>query len=37
MIKPTNYPEASPFSDSELAEWQTLYKGIFAMAEERQG
>ena len=35
MIKPKNYPEASPFSDSELAEWQALYKGIFAMAEER--
>jgi hypothetical protein len=35
MIKPKNYPEASSFSDNEMNEWKTLFKGIFAMAEER--
>lgn len=35
MIRPKNFPEASPFSDQELATWQTLYRGIFRMAKER--
>ena len=35
MIKPKNFPEASPFSDAELAEWKALYAGIFKMAKER--
>jgi hypothetical protein len=35
MIKPRNFPEASPYNDSELKEWQTLFKGIFRMAKER--
>lgn len=35
MIRPKNFPEASPFNDAELAEWKKLWSGIFAMAKER--
>jgi hypothetical protein len=35
MIKPKNFPEASPFTDAELAVWQKLFHGILGMAEER--
>ncbi len=35
MIKPKNFPEASPFNDQQMAEWQALYRGIFRMAKER--
>ena len=35
MIKPKNFPEASPFTDAELQEWQNLFHGIFRMAKER--
>jgi hypothetical protein len=35
MIKAKNFPEASPFSDQELKEWQALFHGIFALAKER--
>ncbi len=35
MIMPENFPEASPFSEDELAEWQNLYRQIFRMASER--
>jgi len=35
MIKPKNFPEASPFTDTQLNEWQTLFHGIFRMAKER--
>src|SRR5690606_24965763 len=35
MIKPKNFPEASPWTDKELAEWQQLYRAIFRMAKER--
>jgi hypothetical protein len=35
MIRPRNFPEASPWSEKELAEWQHLYRGILRMAEER--
>ena len=35
MIKPKNFPEASPFNDEELKEWQVLYRNIFRMAKER--
>ncbi len=35
MIKPKNFPEAGPWSDEELAEWQHLYHEIFRMAKER--
>ena len=35
MIKPKKFPEASPFTDAQLKEWQTLFHGIFRMAKER--
>jgi hypothetical protein len=35
MINPKNFPEASPFTDAELAVWQRLFHGILGMAEER--
>lgn len=35
MIKPTNFPLASPWTEEELEEWQHLYRDIFRMAKER--
>ena len=35
MIKPKNFPEASPWNDTEMKEWQTLFRSIFKMAKER--
>lgn len=35
MIKPRNFPEASPFNDKEMEEWKNLHKSIFKMAKER--
>jgi hypothetical protein len=35
MVRPRNFPEASPWSEKELAEWQRLYREIFRMAKER--
>lgn len=35
MIRPRNFPEASPWSEAEFAEWQALYRGIFRLAKER--
>jgi hypothetical protein len=35
MIKPKNFPKASPFTDAELKVWQNLYHSIFRMAKER--
>ncbi|MBN1392271.1 MAG: hypothetical protein JW947_05650 [Sedimentisphaerales bacterium] len=35
MIQPKNFPEASPWSEKEFAEWQRLYREIFRMAKER--
>jgi len=35
MIKPKNFPKASPWSDKEMADWQHLYHKIFRMAKER--
>ena len=35
MIRARNFPEACPFADSELKEWQTLFHSIFRMAKER--
>ncbi len=35
MVRPKNFPEASPWSEKEFAEWQHLYKEIFRMAKER--
>lgn len=36
MIRAKNFPEASPFSDSEMKEWQTLFHGILRLAKERE-
>jgi hypothetical protein len=35
MIRPENFPEACPFDDEEMKEWQHLFHGIFRMARER--
>ena len=35
MIKPKNYPEASPWTDKEMKEWQHFYHGLLRMAKER--
>ena len=35
MIKPRNFPEASPWSEVEMAEWKNLFGSIFKMASER--
>ena len=35
MIRSKNFPEACPFNDKELKEWQDLFRGIFRMAKER--
>jgi len=35
LIKPKNFPEASPWTDAEMKEWQTLFHAIFRMAKER--
>ncbi len=35
MVLPKNFPEASPWSKDELADWQHLYREIFRMAKER--
>lgn len=35
MIKPKNFPEASPFDEKEMKEWQDLHKEILRMADER--
>jgi hypothetical protein len=35
MIKPKNFPEASPWSDSEIKQWKNLFGSIFRMARER--
>ncbi len=35
MVRPKNFPEASPWSEKEQAEWQRLYREIFRMAKER--
>ncbi len=35
MIRAENYPEATPFNDQELEEWQGFWKSLFAMAKER--
>lgn len=35
MIKPRNFPKASPWTDEEFREWQHLYREIFRMAKER--
>lgn len=35
MIRTKNFPEANPFSDQELREWQRLHREIFRLAKER--
>jgi hypothetical protein len=35
MIRPKHFPEASKWSDAQFAEWQKLYRGVFALAKER--
>lgn len=35
MIKPKNFPEASPWNDQQMQQWKKLFGGIFKMAEER--
>jgi len=35
LIKPKNFPEASPWTDKEMKEWQLLFNTIFRMAKER--
>ncbi|MEM6845244.1 MAG: hypothetical protein AAF632_23730 [Bacteroidota bacterium] len=35
LIRPTNYPEATGFTDAELADWQQFWRRLFAMAKER--
>lgn len=35
MIRPKNFPEASPFTEAEFAQWKALYQAIFRMAKER--
>lgn len=35
MIRPRGFPEASPWTPEEMAEWQRLYRGILGMAKER--
>ena len=35
MFRPKHFPEACPWSDGELAEWQHFYREVFRMAKER--
>ena len=35
LIRPANFPKATPFTDEELSRWQHLYRNIFRMARER--
>ena len=35
LIKPKNFPEASPWNDKEMKEWQSLFHSIARMASER--
>lgn len=35
MIRPEGFPEACPFSDKELAQWQRFWCRLFSMAKER--
>ncbi|MCU7550165.1 hypothetical protein OCK74_13660 [Chitinophagaceae bacterium LB-8] len=35
LIRPKNFPEASPFHEKEMKEWQHLFRSIFQMARER--
>ncbi|MEJ2543192.1 MAG: glycoside hydrolase family 20 zincin-like fold domain-containing protein, partial [Calditrichaceae bacterium] len=35
LIKPKNFPEASPWTDEEMDKWKSLFHGIFKLAKER--
>ncbi|MFW5690096.1 MAG: glycoside hydrolase family 20 zincin-like fold domain-containing protein, partial [Spirochaetota bacterium] len=35
LIRPTNFPEASPWSNEEMDAWKRLFSGIFSLAHER--
>ena len=35
MVRPKSFPKASPFTDAEMAEWQTFWKSLFKMAKQR--
>lgn len=35
MIRAENFPEATPFDDQALTEWQTFWKELFRMARSR--
>ncbi len=35
MVRPRNFPEASPWSEREQEKWRQLYRGIFRLAKER--
>jgi hypothetical protein len=35
LIKPKNFPEASPWNEAEMSEWQQLFHSIINMATER--
>ena len=35
LIKPKNFPEASPWNDEEMKSWQNLFHSIMRMADER--
>ncbi|MBK8476747.1 MAG: hypothetical protein IPL39_10650 [Opitutaceae bacterium] len=35
LVRPANFPEASPWSEAEFTQWQHLYREIFRLAKER--
>ncbi len=35
LVRPRNFPEASPWTEAEQEEWRQLFRGIFRMAKER--
>ncbi|NJK84718.1 MAG: hypothetical protein HC906_00785 [Bacteroidales bacterium] len=35
MVRPENFPKASPFTDEELADWKKFWKTLFSMAKQR--
>lgn len=35
MIRATNFPRATAFSDAEMAEWQHFWKSLFNLAKQR--
>ncbi|WP_263705904.1 alpha-glucuronidase family glycosyl hydrolase [Shouchella tritolerans] len=35
MIKPKNFPKATPYTDEELADWKHFWTSLFQMAKDR--